>query len=163
MAKNHIVSGATNVTRFGFARIMRSATWTIQSTPPAEYITDEAVTTANKISMTSIGAEVGFIPKPTTRINKPRPPKIPSPIPLYRAPIATAPNTTTSCKIVSIIEITYLVKSVSEAGSSPPPNRALIVDFLRNKFFQTCFCFRNVFASFFRQLLVLIQKCLQMI
>ena len=60
--KLHVVSGATIVTYFGLARMMRSAMRTRKSMPPAASITEAAMITARMISITSIGGEVGFTP-----------------------------------------------------------------------------------------------------
>ena len=59
--KVHVVSGATIVTYFGFARMMRSAIRTRKSMPPAASITDAAMMTARMISITSTGGDVGLI------------------------------------------------------------------------------------------------------
>ena len=60
--KLQVVSGATIVTYFGLARMMRSAMRTRKSMPPAASITEAAMMTARMISITSIGGEVGVTP-----------------------------------------------------------------------------------------------------
>ena len=80
--KLHVVSGATIVTYFGFARMMRSAMRTRKSMPPAASITEAAMITARMISITSIGGEVGFTPNATTSTSSPTAPQSPSPTPL---------------------------------------------------------------------------------
>ncbi len=61
--KLQVVSGATIVTYFGFARMMRSAMRTRKSMPPAASITEAAMMTARMISMTSIGRRGGIHPE----------------------------------------------------------------------------------------------------
>ena len=80
--KLQVVSGATMVTYFGLARMMRSAMRTRKSMPPAASITDAAMITARMISITSIGGEVGLTPKPTTSTSRPTAPHRPRPTPL---------------------------------------------------------------------------------
>ncbi len=80
--KLHVVSGATMVTYFGFARMIRSAIRTRKSIPPAASITEAAMMTARMISITSIGGDVGLTPKATTRISRPTAPHRPRPTPL---------------------------------------------------------------------------------
>ena len=80
--KLHVVSGATIVTYFGLARMMRSATRTRKSMPPAASITEAAMMTARMMSITSIGGEVGLTPKATTRTRSPTAPHRPRPTPL---------------------------------------------------------------------------------
>ncbi len=77
-----VVSGATMVTYFGLARMMRSATRTRKSMPPAASITDAAMITARMISITSIGGEVGLTPNATTSTSRPTAPHRPRPTPL---------------------------------------------------------------------------------
>ena len=60
--KVQVVSGATIVTYFGLARMMRSAMRTRKSMPPAASITEAAMMTARMISITSTGGEVGLTP-----------------------------------------------------------------------------------------------------
>ena len=60
--KLHVVSGATIVTYFGLARMIRSAMRTRKSMPPAASITDAPKITARMISKTSTGGDVGLTP-----------------------------------------------------------------------------------------------------
>ena len=80
--KLHVVSGATIVTYFGLARMMRSAMRTRKSMPPAASITEAAMITARMISITSIGGEVGLTPNATTSTSSPTAPHRPRPTPL---------------------------------------------------------------------------------
>ena len=80
--KVQVVSGATIVTYFGLARMMRSAMRTRKSMPPAASITDAAMMTARMISITSIGGEVGLTPNATTSTSRPTAPHRPRPTPL---------------------------------------------------------------------------------
>ena len=80
--KLQVVSGATMVTYFGLARMMRSAMRTRKSMPPAASITEAAMITARMISITSTGGEVGVTPKPTISTSSPTAPHRPSPTPL---------------------------------------------------------------------------------
>ncbi len=80
--KLQVVRGATTVTYLGFARMMRSATRTRKSMPPAASITEAAMITARMISITSIGGEVGVIPNATTSTSSPTAPHRPRPTPL---------------------------------------------------------------------------------
>ena len=80
--KVHVVSGATIVTYFGLARMMRSAIRTRKSMPPAASITDAAMITARMISITSIGGDVGFTPNATISTSRPTAPHSPRPTPL---------------------------------------------------------------------------------
>jgi len=80
--KLQVVNGATMVTYLGLARMIRSATRTRKSMPPAASITDAAMITARMISITSIGGEVGVTPKPTISTRSPTAPQRPSPTPL---------------------------------------------------------------------------------
>ena len=79
--KVHVVSGATIVTYFGLARMMRSAMRTRKSMPPAASITDAAMMTARMISITSIGGDVGLTPNATTSTSRPTAPHRPRPTP----------------------------------------------------------------------------------
>src|SRR5262245_33537503 len=99
----HVVSGATIVTYFGFARMTRSAMRTRNSMPPAASITEAAMMTARMISMTSMGGEVGTTPNATTRTRRPTAPQRPSPTPLERAPIQMAASTTTNCSAIETV------------------------------------------------------------
>jgi len=74
--------GATIVTDLGSARMIRSATRTRKSMPPAASITEAAMMTARMMSITSIGGEVGLTPKATTRTSSPTAPQRPRPTPL---------------------------------------------------------------------------------
>ena len=80
--KVQVVSGATIVTYFGLARMMRSAMRTRKSMPPAASITEAAMITARMISITSIGGEVGLTPNATTSTSRPTAPQRPRPTPL---------------------------------------------------------------------------------
>ena len=101
--KLQVVSGATIVTYFGLARMMRSAMRTRKSMPPAASITEAAMMTARMISITSTGGEVGFTPNATTRTSSPTAPQRPRPTPLERAPIQMAASTTTNCSTIEIV------------------------------------------------------------
>jgi hypothetical protein len=96
--KLQVVRGATIVTYFGFARMTPSAMRTRKSIPPAASITEAAMMTARMISITSIGGEVGFTSKATTRTSSPTAPHRPRPTPLDRAPIQMAASMTTNCR-----------------------------------------------------------------
>ena len=80
--KLQVVSGATMVTYFGLARMMRSATRTRKSIPPAASITEAAIITARMINITSIGGEVGVMPNATINTSSPTAPHSPRPTPL---------------------------------------------------------------------------------
>jgi hypothetical protein len=80
--KVQVVSGATMVTYFGLARMMRSAIRTRKSMPPAASITDAAMITAMMMSITSIGGEVGLTPNTTISTKRPTAPHRPRPTPL---------------------------------------------------------------------------------
>ena len=80
--KLQVVSGATIVTYFGLARMMRSAMRTRKSMPPAASITDAAMITARMISITSIGGDVGLTPNAATSTSRPTAPHRPRPTPL---------------------------------------------------------------------------------
>ena len=80
--KLHVVSGATIVTYFGLARMIRSAMRTRKSMPPAASITDAAMMTARMISITSIGGDVGLTPNATISTSRPTAPHRPRPTPL---------------------------------------------------------------------------------
>ena len=80
--KLQVVSGATIVTYFGLARMMRSAMLTRKSMPPAASITLAAMMTARMISITSIGGDVGATSKTTTSTSRPTAPQRPRPTPL---------------------------------------------------------------------------------
>ena len=99
----HVVSGATMVTYFGLARMMRSATRTRKSMPPAASITDAAMMTARMMSITSIGGDVGATPKPTASASRPTAPQRPRPIPEDRAPIQIAASTTANCRTMDSV------------------------------------------------------------
>src|SRR5262245_57754895 len=101
--KVQVVSGATIVTYFGFARMTRSAIRTRNSMPPAASITEAAMMTARMIRITSIGGEVGTTPKPATRTSSPTAPQRPRPTPLDRAPIQMAASTTTNWSTIEIV------------------------------------------------------------
>ena len=99
----HVVSGATIVTYFGLARMMRSAMRTRKSMPPAASITDAAMITARMISITSTGGDVGFTPNATTRTSRPTAPHRPRPTPEKREPIQIAASTTTNCSTIDSV------------------------------------------------------------
>ncbi|OQC05077.1 MAG: hypothetical protein BWX79_02363 [Alphaproteobacteria bacterium ADurb.Bin100] len=101
--KVHVVSGATMVTYFGLARMMRSAMRTRKSMPPAASITDAAMMTARMMSMTSIGGDVGLMPKPATSTIRPTAPHRPKPMPEERAPIQMAARTTRNCRTMASV------------------------------------------------------------
>src|SRR5262245_38528862 len=103
--KLQVVRGATIVTYFGFARMIRSATCTRKSMPPAASITEAAMMTARMMSITSIGGEVGLTPKPTISTSSPTAPHRPRPTPLYRAPIQIAASTTMNCRTIDSVTI----------------------------------------------------------
>src|SRR5262245_4127643 len=98
-----VVSGATIVTYLGFARMTRSAMRTRKSIPPAASITEAAMMTARMMRITSIGGDVGMVPKTATRISSPTAPQRPRPTPLARAPIQMAASTTTNCSTMPIV------------------------------------------------------------
>src|SRR5262245_1045086 len=104
--KLQVVRGATIVTYFGFARMMRSAMRTRKSMPPAASSTEAAMMTARMISITSMGGEVGSTPKTTTSTRSPTAPQRPRPTPLDRAPIQMAASTTTNCSTMEIVTVT---------------------------------------------------------
>ena len=95
-----VVSGATIVTYLGLARMMRSAIPTRKSMPPAASMTEAAMITARMISMTSIGGDVGVMPKAPISTIRPTAPQRPRPMPEDRAPIQMAASTTKNCKTI---------------------------------------------------------------
>ena len=98
-----VVSGATMVTYFGLARIMRSAMPTKKSIPPAASMTDAAMITARMISITSMGGEVGVMPNAPMSTVNPTAPQRPKPMPEDRAPIQMAASTTMNCKNIETV------------------------------------------------------------
>src|SRR5215471_12370918 len=112
-----VVSGATIVTYFGFARMTRSAMRTRKSIPPEASITEAAMMTARMISITSTGGEVGFTPKTTIRTSSPTAPHRPRPTPLERAPIQIAASTTANCNTIEIVMSSPLCGASRGPGS----------------------------------------------
>src|SRR5262245_1130136 len=97
-----VTSGATSVMFLGLARMIRSATLTSQSMPPAASMTEAAVMTAMMISITSIGGLVGGAPNTKVSTARPTPPHTPRPMPPTRAPMASAPRTTRSSNMNNV-------------------------------------------------------------
>src|SRR5664279_5642510 len=124
----HVVSGATIVTYFGLARMMRSAMRTRKSMPPAASITDAAMITARMISITSIGGDVGLIPNATTSTSSPTAPHSPRPTPLYRAPIQMAASTTMNCR-----KMDNVIMVLPGAAAAPD---ALLLEFRADQVFE---------------------------
>jgi hypothetical protein len=83
----------------GFLRMIRSATRTRKSIPPATSIADAAMITVSTMSSTSPGMFAGATSKATTSTSNPTAPHKPSPTPPIRAPIATAPAMTRNSRI----------------------------------------------------------------
>src|ERR1043165_2265102 len=79
--------------------MMRSATRTRKSTPPATSIADAAMITVSTISSTAPGTVDGAWPKPTTSTSSPTAPHRPRPTPPVRAPMARAARTTANSRI----------------------------------------------------------------
>ena len=120
--KVHVVSGATIVTYFGLARMIRSAMRTRKSMPPAASITDAAMMTARMMSITSIGGDVGLTPKTATSTSSPTAPHRPSPTPEKRAPIQMAASTTTNCRTMeSVMDVSRSVEAAPMRGVGAGP------------------------------------------
>ncbi len=113
--KLHVVSGATMVTYFGLARMIRSAIRTRKSMPPAASITEAAMITARMISITSTGGDAGATPKPATSPSRPTAPHRPRPTPEKRAPIQMAASTTTNCRTIERVMVALLQAPASGA------------------------------------------------
>ena len=75
------------------------ASWTSQSMPPAACIAPAAVTTARMMSMALPGMEPGAMPKMKTRMNTPRPPQMPRPMPPVRTPMMMQTATTRNSRM----------------------------------------------------------------
>src|SRR5512139_1092162 len=104
-----VVRGATMVTYFGLARMMRSAMRTRKSMPPAASITDAAMITARMISITSTGGDVGLTPNATISTKRPTAPHRPRPTPDERAPIQIAASTTANCRTIESVMVILLL------------------------------------------------------